>query len=156
VVRSIKNAVENDSRLEVSMKVKLDDVLEAIELASDEYEYFYNIETGETVMYADSLITGIDNGELEADLEENYDKYIKLPTKFDINEYHIMEEFIWNLPTGKIQDKLEKAVQGRGAFRRFKEMVYDLGIEKKWFDYEAESYKKIAIEWCKYNDIEYS
>lgn len=62
------------------MKVKLDDVLEAIEGASDEFRYFYHIESGEIVMYADPLITGIDNEELEDDLEENFDKYIELPT----------------------------------------------------------------------------
>jgi len=137
------------------MKVKLDDVLEAIEAVSKEYEFFYNKETGDMVMYADSLLTGIDNTELEAELEENYDKYIKLPTKFDINDYHIMEKFIWDLPEGEIQDKLERAIQGRGAFRRFKDMVYELDIEKKWFEYEANAHKNIAIEWCKDNDIEY-
>lgn len=67
-----------------------------------------------------------------------------------------MEEFIWDLPEGEVQDKLERAIQGRGAFRRFKDMVYDLDIEQKWYDYEGESHKKIAIEWCKDNNIEYT
>jgi len=31
-----------------------------------------------------------------------------------------------------------------------------LGIEKTWYAYEAQAYKKIAIEWCKDNDIEYT
>lgn len=137
------------------MKIKIDDVLEAIELASNEFEYYYNTETGETVMYANSLISGIYNEEFDEQLDENYDKYIKLPNKFDINEYHIMEEFIWSLPEGKIHDRLESAIQGRGAFRRFKDMVYELGVEKTWFVYQTEAYKKIAIEWCKNNDIEY-
>jgi hypothetical protein len=137
------------------MKIKLADVLEAIELASDEFEYYYHKKTGETVMYADPLITGIDNRELEADLEENFDQYIRLPTKYEINEYHIMEEFIWSLPEGKTQEKLERAIQGRGAFRRFKDLVYDLGIEEKWFAYQAAAYKNMAIAWCKDNDIDY-
>lgn len=137
------------------MKAKLDDILEAIELASDEFTYYFNKETGEVVMYGDPLLTGIEDEELEEELEENWDQYIRLPTKFDINEYHIMEKFIWSLPAGKMSDKLERAIQGRGAFRRFKDMVYDAGIEKQWFDFEAGEYRKIAMRWCKDNGIEY-
>ncbi|SDX98781.1 Uncharacterised protein family (UPF0158) [Evansella caseinilytica] len=102
------------------MKVKLDDVLEAIELASDEFEYYYNRGTVETVMYADSLITGIDNQELEADLEENLEKYIRLPTKYEINQYRIVEEFISSLPEGKTQEKLERRSRGEGLLEDLK------------------------------------
>ncbi len=137
------------------MKIKLDDVLEAIEFTSYEIEYYYNTESGEIVIHTDPLITGQDSSETEADLEANFDKYIRLPTKYEINEYHIMEEFVWSLPEGKMQDELERAIHGRGAFRRFKDMVYDFGIEEKWFDYKAAAYKNIAVDWCKDNDIEY-
>lgn len=137
------------------MKVKLDDVIEAIELNSDEFMYFYNKETGEIILYEDSMITGFKDEELEDELEENYDKYIRLPTRFEINPYNIMEEFIFSLPEGRLQDKLEQAIQGRKAFRRFKDAVYDAGIEEKWFKYESDSYRSIAIEWCRDNGIRY-
>jgi hypothetical protein len=137
------------------MQIKLVDVLGAIELASNEFTYFYNKENGEVVMYADPLITGIENEELEEDLEENYDNYIRLPTKFEINQYHIMEQFIWSLPEGSNQNKLERSIQGRGAFRRFKDAVYNLGLEPSRFAYEALAYRKIAIEWCRDNGLEY-
>lgn len=137
------------------MKVKLENVLEAIELANDAYQYYLNIETGETVMRADALITGIVDEKLDEELEMNYDKYFKLPTKYEINEYQIMEEFIWSLPDGNKQDKLENAIRGKGAFRRFKDTVYNMDIEKQWFAFEADAYKKIAIEWCERHDLQY-
>ena len=104
---------------------------------------------------ADELITGLDNEGLEEEIEENYGtRYLRLPTKFDINEYHIMEEFIWTLEDEKA-NKLECAIQGRGAFRRFKDMVNRMGIFRQWYNFRAEYYRKLAIEWCKENRLEY-
>lgn len=78
--------------------------------------------------------------------------YIPLPGQYEINEYRIMEEFIYGLPEGRNQDTLERAIQGRGAFRRFKDRLFDLNLEQKWYDYRDCTYKRIAKEWCeKYN-----
>lgn len=43
------------------MKIKLDVILDAIEMADDNYTYFLDLETGESVFLADELITGLDN-----------------------------------------------------------------------------------------------
>ena len=97
------------------MKVKLDVILDAIEMADDNYTYFLDLETGESVFLADELITGLDNEGLADEIDENPKRYLRLPTKFEIHEYHIMEEFIWTL-NGERADKLECAIRGRGAF----------------------------------------
>ena len=136
------------------MKVKLDVILDAIEMADDNYTYFLDLETGESVFLADELITGLDNEGLEDEIEENLERYLRLPTKFEIHEYHIMEEFIWTLK-GDRADKLEHAIQGRGAFRRFKDMVDRMGISQQWYDFQAEYYRKLAIEWCQEHGLEY-
>ena len=136
------------------MKVKLDVILDAIEMADDNYTYFLDLETGESVFLADELVTGLDNEGLEDEIEENLERYLRLPTKFEIHEYHIMEEFIWTLK-GDRADKLEHAIQGRGAFRRFKDMVARMGISQQWYDFQAEYYRKLAIEWCQEHGLEY-
>ena len=136
------------------MKVKLDVILDAIEMADDNYTYFLDLETGESVFLADELVTGLDNEGLEDEIEENLERYLRLPTKFEIHEYHIMEEFIWTLK-GDRADKLEHAIQGRGAFRRFKDMVDRMGISQQWYDFQAEYYRKLAIEWCQEHGLEY-
>lgn len=105
--------------------------------------------------FEEELTTGLDNEGLEDEIEENPDRYLRLPTKFEIHEYRIMEEFVWSLSEGRQQDLLERAIRGRGAFRKFKDTVYDLGLDKKWFQYEAVAYHKIAIDWCRENGIEY-
>ena len=62
------------------MKIKLSQVINAIESASEEFEYFYDTETGKTVFLADESITGIDNGELEALIESSDTRFRRFPT----------------------------------------------------------------------------
>lgn len=136
------------------MKVNLSVVLDAIEMADDNYTYFLDLETGESVFLADELITGFDNEGLGDEIDENPERYLRLPTKFEIHEYHIMEEFIWTLEGEKAR-KLEYAIKGRGAFRRFKDMVDRMGIEQQWYDFQAGYYRNLAIEWCRVHELEY-
>lgn len=137
------------------MKVKLDDVIEGMEFADMESEYYYHTKTEKVIVYMDEILTDIDSSELLADIEENWKDYIHLPTKYDIDEYHMMEKFIWELTSGAVQDKLEWVIRGKGAFRRFKDMIYNFGIEKDWFEFRDKEYKKIAIQWCEQHNIEY-
>jgi len=136
------------------MKVKLSVVLDAIEMADENYTYFLDKETGERVLLVDELISGLDNEGLEDEIEENPDRYLKMPTNFEVHEYHIMEEFIWTLK-GEKAAKLKRAIQGRGAFRRFEDEVRSMGIEHQWYDFQAEYYKKLAIDWCRSHGLEY-
>lgn len=60
----------------------------------------------------------------------------------------LQEEFIYELLVGKKQDVLERAIRGKGAFRRFKDRLYDLGLEKSWYKFRDDSYEKVARDWC--------
>ena len=53
------------------------------------------------------------------------------------------------------QEALSSAIQGKGAFRRFKDSVYQMGFNKKWYAFQAEAFKRKAARWCEENDIEY-
>ena len=123
------------------MKVKLEDIIEAMEFANMETEYYYDTQNEKVLMLFDEMVDGEDNQEL-------FEDYIPLPGQYDINEYRIMEEFIYELPAGRNQDVLARTIQGRGAFRRFKDKLYDLNLEKHWYQYRDEAYEKIARQWC--------
>lgn len=68
-------------------------------------------------------------------LKGNSDEYIVLPGQYEIDAYSIMEEFVENFPEDRKKIELSDAIQGRGAFRRFKDTVYDLGLEQKWYKF---------------------
>ena len=116
------------------MKVKLEDIIEAMEFAGMETEYYYDTQGEKVLMLFDGMVDGEDNPELSEDIKEGFvEDYIPLPGQYDINEYRIMEEFIYELPAGKNQDVLAGTIQGRGAFRRFKNKLYDLNLEQQWY-----------------------
>lgn len=96
-----------------------------------------------------------ENIKMAIDILENFENYIELPTKFDINEYEMMEDFCYSLKNDRNKNHLLNAINGRGAFRRFKDEVIRLDIQDKWYEFRDECYKRIAIEWCNDHGIEY-
>lgn len=131
------------------MKVKLQEVLEALEGTGMEIEYYYDTKNQEILMVFDGMINGEYNPGLMEEIREGFiEDFIPLPRQYDINEYHMMEDFIYGLPEGRSQVILEQAIRGRGAFRRFKACLYDLDLEKNWYIYRDAAYEDIAREWC--------
>ena len=82
--------------------------------------------------------------------------YLKLPSKFDIDEYEIMERFCLSIPNEKTSDVFLDMIRGSGAFRRFKDLIYRYGIEKDWFKFRDQAYKEIAISWLESNGFAYT
>ena len=74
--------------------------------------------------------------------------------QYEIDEYSIMEDFIWSLPEGEMQNKLVGKIRGRGAFSRFRDGIYRFGIEKDWYEYLEKAHREIAVEWCEKNGFE--
>ena len=105
------------------MKVKLEDIIEAMEFANMETEYYYDTHNEKVLMLFDGMVDGEDNPQLFEDIKEGFvEDYIPLPGQYDINEYRIMEEFIYELPAGKNQDVLA------GGKSRVEVLLEDLRI----------------------------
>ena len=68
------------------MKINISTIIEAIEMADDNFTFFLDLETGKSVLLADELSTGMDNEGLENEIEDNPERFFRLPTKFEINE----------------------------------------------------------------------
>ncbi|TVP86176.1 MAG: hypothetical protein EA344_03865 [Alkalicoccus sp.] len=146
-------------------KAKLQDIIEGMDFQFDEWRTFLNLETGEVIgMHEDLLWQAEENEPESEDWEEdlgiawdvimNPDKYTELPDRFEINEYNMMEDFCF-LQEGNNQEKLLSSIRGRGAFRRFKDLVIGLGIEQEWYDYRDSCYRQIAIRFCERNNMPY-
>ena len=138
------------------MKIPLQQVIDAIEMADDAFTALWDSKTGETVYLDDGLISGMRNEELENLLETESERFYRFPSKWDIHEYSIMEDFIDSLTPGGIQDELAWAIRGSGAFRRFKDKLYFFGIEQQWYDFRDNAFRELAIRWCRANELEYT
>lgn len=131
--------------------IKLNEIIDALDFKNDEIEYYYNPDDNKIFM---SNIGEIDNLN-EDELDELFEKSIMLPTRYDINEYSIMEDFIETIDDVKLYNQLCIAINGPGAFRRFKDTCINFEIIEDWYKFREKRYKEIVINWCKENNINY-
>jgi general stress protein 26 len=135
------------------VKIKLSELCDALEGQNDDSYNVFNKKTGEIHMIWDGMVDGEDDEELIEELEESED-YIDMPTKYDIHEYEIMRSFVYHLREGKFQDQLFRAISGRGAFRRFREVLEDFGQEDNWYKFRDARYEQIGREWAEHCGVE--
>ena len=133
------------------MRAKLSEVIYALEFTNDEIEYYYNPDNREIFM---SNIGEFENLN-EDELDELFEKSIMLPTRYDINEYEMMEDFAEIIKDTRLQNQLYISLNGSGAFRRFKDTCINYDMIDDWYKFRDERYKELAINWCKDNNIEF-
>ena len=153
----------------MSVVVSLKAVVEEMDVPSDEYHAYLNKNTGELVTIGEEEVNIIESG----DSIENYpgwqqeairetkdvlnsSEYLPLPSKFDINEYRIMERFCLSVEEEKLRDRLLQCIRGSGAFGRFKNAIHQYGIVDKWFKFRQEAFEETAVEWLESNNIRYT
>lgn len=153
------------------MKVKLEDVIDGMEMQFEDSLTLLYKKTGEVISISDDFIRkaeDIEDDEVDQLMEwqqdemrhairfvEDDEDYKVLPTQHDIDEYDMMQRFCYSLDNEDHSDILLQAIQGKGAFRRFKDEIIHLGIDDKWYAFRDERYKQKAIEWCEHHNLEY-
>jgi Uncharacterised protein family (UPF0158) len=148
--------------------VSLRDVIEQMDLWSDEATAYINRRTGELITLTHEEFALAEDPE-EAEGAPQWQKdllpkarevltsedFIPLPGKFEIHEWSIMERFARSLTDAAASDELDAAVHGRGAFRRFKDAVHRLGIADEWYRFREVALEQIAIEFLETHGIAY-
>ena len=127
----------------------IDRIAEKLEQVSDDNEFLYRKSTGEIICRDPEFL---DESTLE-DIEVNWKDYILLPTQYDIHEYRIMHDFAAECPYEQMREKMLASLKGKGAFRRFKDTVFYLGIRDDWFAYRDNRFRDIAERWCMDNKL---
>ena len=152
----------------MAAKARLKDIVDELEMQFDEYLSFLNRDTGEVASVSRELLSAAEEDSEEApDLPKwqepewelakqivSTDSFLRLPTKYDIHEWEIMEDFTNSaVMPSKIREELQYAIHGAGAFRHFKATVRRHDIEEAWFAFRTESLREIAIDWCEEHEI---
>ena len=131
--------------------IKLSEIIDGLDMVNDEVELYYNPDKKEIFL---SNIGEFENLS-EDELDELFYKSIMLPTRYDINEYSMMEKFIETINDNILYNQLLLAIHGTGAFRRFKDTCINFNIIDNWYKFRNKKYKEIATEWCEKNLIGY-
>ena len=151
------------------LPVKLQDVIDALEMTSDSTLYFLDRRTGEIEMITEEVWSAAENDDLISEFPEweresvlkareiqSADHFIELPDKFEIDSYEMMERFCHEHPNQRIREKLSAAIKGKGAFRRFNDLISNLGIQDEWNRFEHQWLEEIAVEWLEAEGIPFT
>lgn len=59
-------------------------------------------------------------------------------------------------PNSQISLRLMETIKGKGAFRRFDNLIHNLNIENKWYEFRNQAYEQIAIDWLDDHEIPFT
>lgn len=146
--------------------VSLRDVIDEMEMSSDEATSYINRKTGELITVTDEMFSLAEDPDEEEDAPEwqkemlpkvrevaASEEFIPLPSKFDIHEWAIMERFARSVADDDVSDELEAALHGRGAFGRFKDVLRRRGIADAWYRFRDAALEEIAVEFLEAHGI---
>jgi predicted nucleotidyltransferase len=94
---------------------------------------------------------------LEADRVDRFygSRYIGVPDADSHEGYRDMQRFIRTVQDERLQDRLWQAIQGRGAFRYFKDVLADYYREqKRWYAFKDDRIEGRMLDWLESQDIE--
>lgn len=126
--------------------VTLSKIIEGLERVDDIVDCYYNPKKDE--IFLSNIGEYKELSEDEKD--ELFEESIILPT-----QYEIMVDFIEKIDNLEVKNNLQRLIQGKGAFRRFKDYCLEINIIQDWYDFKEQKYKEIAINWCEQNELKY-
>jgi hypothetical protein len=150
--------------------VRLREIVDALLTQWEDALSFVNVETGEVIASMPRPVMGlaeesgddeeapddVETGEWELALKiASSDCFKRLPTKFDIHEWAIMEEFAESVEQKRVRAELLDALHGSGAFRHFKNALRRNSMEPAWWELRERALRQIAIEWCEENGVKW-
>ena len=135
-----------------ALKISLDELCEAMEDSSYENEHFLDLETGE-ILFVSEYMDDEDSEKLKERIEEDFERYERIPKAESHEGYQDMVDFIATVDNERLVELLEVAINGKGAFRRFKDVLLNYPEEReRWFQFKDERMEERALEWL--DDIE--
>ncbi len=82
-------------------------------------------------------------------------RYVEIPRDDTSDAYRDMEDFIATVGDGRLQDRLWQAIRGRGAFRRFKDLLADHPREEaRWFVFRDGRARRRLLKWLESEGVE--
>ena len=154
------------------LKADLETIANAMEDTDRiDMDYYLDKETGEVIVISEETFRyAEEEGKVREDLHDwqkediklakdilfnNPDSYICIPKRLSYEGYNLMVEFAEKVEDELLREKLSIALDGKGAFRRFKNVIADYpDYRQKWFTFKDERINKKVIEWLNSMGIE--
>ena len=118
--------------------------------ASGEQISYLDKETGEVILQVDGFSLEAIPNEASASVEEweaFQKRYIPIPPAPSREGYQDMTAFIATVTDPDLKSKLELAIDGPGAFRRFKQVMGGESERERWLAFREERARARLLKW---------
>jgi hypothetical protein len=168
---------ENVRMSKKMLNVNLDDVAEAMEQGEDgmfgvSIAWYLDTETGKVKMIGGDLSFDVDDPgdefpedasdwereaweDCKAVAEDTKGRFVQIEHRQTHDAWQVMADFTAEMPDPRLRVRLERAIAGKGAFRRFKDELFAAGdAREQWFAFETQVKRGWAEEWLEELGIE--
>jgi len=116
---------------------------DAFENNAPEVHSYLHLATGEVLRVVD----GIADPEMHTRIASD-SNYLRIDPVSSREQYRWMERFIPMVDDGELKDRLTHAIDGKGAFRRFKDVLMSYAAEReRWFAFRSERLRVFMEAW---------
>lgn len=127
-------------------RIDLGELTHALEDHSDLMSWWIDRRTGELHMLGDGMWDG---EPVDEDFEPSPD-FLRIDPIGSRESYGDLEGFTANVRDPRAREQLERAIAGRGAFRRFKDTLQQFpDLRQAWFRFHDARTERRAIEWLR-------
>jgi predicted nucleotidyltransferase len=123
-------------------RVDLADLAQALQDHSYEHSWWFDPRTGAVELWSDDIADELD--------EEHPDErgLIAIEPEHSSEAWQDMADFAAMVPDPEVRRRLERAIEGRGAFRRFKDELLDHPeLREAWFALADARIERRALRW---------
>ncbi len=107
----------------------------AFEHNAPETHSYLDLETGAVLTIVDSRP---EDDSKRAMIRAHRGRFVHLDPASSREQYRWMERFVASVEDGALKERLILAIDGKGAFRRFKDVLLSYPVERdRWFTYRA-------------------
>jgi len=124
----------------------------AFERNSPDQESFLDLENGDLL----SIVEGEpDAAARRAKVANNPDRYVRVDPASSREQYRWMERFVSAVQDQPLRERLLVAIDGKGAFRRFKDVLLAFPAEReRWFAHRSDLLHLHIQTWIEHMNIE--
>jgi len=116
---------------------------DAFENNAPEVHSYLHLMTGEVLRVVD----GVADPQMHVRIASD-SNYVRVDPVSSREQYRWMERFIPLVEEPNLREKLTQAIDGKGAFRRFKDVLMSFGPEReRWFTFRSERLRTFMEAW---------
>jgi hypothetical protein len=123
---------------------------DAFENNAPEVHSYLHMTTGEVMRVVDGVADPVTHARIVGDAS-----YRRVEPVSSREQYRWMERFIATVEEGPLRQRLLQSIDGKGAFRRFKDVLMSFPVDReRWFAFRSERLKMCMEGWLDAQGIE--